>query len=77
MSYLLTLTQVWLASILYLINNAEMIIIPPEKHWSYFSKQAFTKAINHNKATQLLLVSCTETHISSTHLEKTMINDLS
>jgi len=27
MSYLLTLTKVWLASILYVINNAEMIII--------------------------------------------------
>jgi len=70
MSYLLTLTKVWLASILHLMNNAGMIIMPPEKHWLYFSKQAFTKGTKHNKATQLSLVSCTETHISSKHKKK-------
>ncbi len=70
MSYLLTLTKVWLASNLHLISNAEIIIIPPEKHWLYFSKQAFTKGNNHNKAIQLSLVSCTETHISSRHQKK-------
>ncbi len=67
MSYLLTLTKVWLASNVHLINNAEMIFIPPEKHWLYFSKQAFTKGNNHNKATQLSPVPGTETHISSRH----------
>jgi len=71
MSYLLTLTKVWLAFNLHLINNAQIIIMPPEKHWLYFSKQAYTKGISHNKATKLSLVPCTETHISSRHLKKT------
>jgi len=59
------------------MNNAEMIIIPPEKHWLYFSTQALTKGNNHNKATQLSLVSCTETHISSRQPKQNMTNDLS
>ncbi len=71
MSYLLALTKVWLAFNLHLINNAQMIIMPPEKRWLYFSKQAYTKGISHNKATQLSLVPCTETDISSRHLKKT------
>ena len=66
-SYLLTLTKVWPDFFVYLIHNAEMITILPRKHWLYFTKQALRMGINHNQATQLSLVSCAETHISSTH----------